>query len=322
MRKFLSYLHDRRLPLLLYAATCAVFAAVCALTGLNWQIVCYALLLTGFFLLLFLLIDGARYFRLLRALAHFDEVTALLPAPRDAVEAAYQRLLREQTGNFRRYRGEQAASRADALDYYTLWVHQIKTPIAALRLLLDNGTQNAAERELFKIEQYADLALRYVKLEDISSDLLVAACKLSPIVHACIKKFSLLFISQKLSVRIDPLPESVVSDARWLAFILEQVIGNSIKYTRSGGVHIYFKNGALAIADTGIGIRAEDLPRIFEKGFTGCNGRLDARASGIGLYLAKKAADALSIELSARSKVGAGTLISLTFPAQDTFARV
>ncbi len=322
MRKFLGYLHYRRLPLMLYAATCAVFAAVCALAGLNWQIVCYALLLVGFFLFILLLIDGARYLHLLRALTRFDETAMLLPAPRDAVETAYQGLLRGQAEKFRRYRGEQAASRADALDYYTLWVHQIKTPIAALRLLLDNGTQNAAKRELFKIEQYADLALRYVKLEDISSDLVADACRLSPIVRACVRKFSLLFIWQKLSVRIDPLPETVVSDARWLAFILEQIIGNSIKYTRSGGVHIYFENGALTVSDTGIGIRAGDLPRIFEKGFTGCNGRLDARASGIGLYLAKKAADALSIGLSASSEVGAGTSISLTFPAQDAFARM
>ena len=318
MHKLGSYLRFRWMPLLLYAATLGIFSVMCNLTGLDRSVVRYALLLTGFCLLVLLAIDGARYFRLLCLLERFDAETAHLPPPRDASEAAYQQLLRGQIAAFRRYRSEQAALRADALDYYTLWVHQIKTPIAALRLLLADGDP-AASRELFKIEQYADLALRYIKLNELSSDLVVAPCQLDPIVRACVKKYALLFIAKNLTVRIDPLPQTVVTDARWLAFILEQIIGNSVKYTPAGGVHIHFADGALRVDDTGIGIRAEDLPRIFEKGFTGCNGRLDMRASGIGLYLAKTAADALAVSIRVCSSPGAGTSVRLTFPPEDAF---
>jgi len=151
-----------------------------------------------------------------------------------------------------------------------------------------------------------------------TSDLVIERCDLGGIVHECIKKFGVLFIYKKLSVDISPIDFIVLSDRRWLLFILEQIISNAIKYTAKGGIRVYMQGRQLVIEDSGIGIRTEDLPRIFSKGYTGYNGRLDSRASGVGLYLAKKAAYALKIAIRVESAVGRGTKALLSFPNPDT----
>jgi signal transduction histidine kinase len=133
-----------------------------------------------------------------------------------------------------------------------------------------------------------------------------------------VKKFGLLIVYKRLSVNIEPIDANVLSDRRWLSFILEQALSNAVKYTPAGSIHISFEKYRLTVTDTGIGIPPEDLPRIFSKGYTGQNGRLDGRASGIGLYLAKKAADALNIRLNVQSRVGEGTTFTLILPPPDT----
>ena len=207
-------------------------------------------------------------------------------------------------------------------DYYTLWAHQIKTPIAAMELVLRQDTSPQAEvlkQELFKVQRYAELALQYNKLQDLASDLVITRCDLNAILRECVKKYALLFIHQGLSVEIAPMTETVVSDKKWLGFLLEQIISNGAKYTHTGGMRIYMDGERLVLADTGIGIRPEDLPRIFERGYTGYNGRLDSRASGIGLYMAKRVADALGIALAVESQLDQGTRVFLRFPDGDAF---
>ena len=233
-------------------------------------------------------------------------------------------MIRALTQENERLKTENLRQQEEQKEYYTLWVHQIKTPISAMRLLLDANREEQTpllRQELFKVDQYADLALRFVKLGDIQSDLIIERCDLNEIAHAAVKKYSLLFVYSKLTARIEPLAKDIPCDRMWLEFILGQLLSNSVKYTRSGGVRIYMEGMALIVEDTGIGIRKEDLPRIFEKGYTGYNGRMDTRASGIGLYLAKRAADALRISISVDSAPGAGTRVTLRFPADDAFAR-
>jgi signal transduction histidine kinase len=228
-----------------------------------------------------------------------------LPEPSDALEGDYIRLLGELCTAYDALKKRLAKSQNESLDYFTLWVHQIKTPIAALRLVLSQADNNLVDdaditgiirQELFKIERYADMALRYIKLTDIASDLLIEKIILGELIHESAKKFGILFVYQRLSLDIEPCGVTILSDKKWLAFIIEQIISNAVKYTSKGGVSIYMEGGRLAIKDSGIGIRPEDLPRVFSKGYTGYNGRIDNRASGIGLYLAKKAADALRIQ--------------------------
>lgn len=325
MSKLLAYLKYRLTLIIFYLIAVIAVLVIQYLANQDMVLARYTVLLLSFFLLLIMLVDGIRFMRhrrMLRALSAALYHTAReLPEPDDALEADYIRLLHDLGRGYDALKKQLSTARNDSLEYYTLWVHQIKTPIAALRLVLsamDGESAGVIRQELFKIEQYADLALRYVKLADVSSDLVIETCDLSRIVHESVKKFGVLFVYQKLTIDIAPIRHAVTSDKRWLGFIIEQILSNALKYTPAGGIRICMEGRALVIQDSGIGIRPEDLPRIFTKGYTGYNGRLDNRASGIGLYLAKKAADALSIMIHITSQVGVGTKVSLLFPNPDT----
>jgi len=248
-----------------------------------------------------------------------------LPDPIDGLTGDYDAIIRALTQENERLKTESIRQQEEQKEYYTLWVHQIKTPISAMRLLLDHKDDEGArllKQELFKVDQYADLALKFVKLGDIASDLVIERCDLNEIARAAVKKYSLLFVYSKLTAQIDPLAKDIPCDRMWLEFILCQLLSNSVKYTHTGGVRIYMDKNALVVEDTGIGIRKEDLPRIFEKGYTGYNGRMDTRASGIGLYLVKRAADALGIRVDVSSVLGKGTRVVLHFPVLDEFAQM
>ena len=253
----------------------------------------YTVLLMSFFLAIILFCDWIRFAHRRRALRELSLYAPPreLPSPTDALQADYIRALGELAAAYDGLKARLNAAHGETLEYYTLWVHQIKTPIAALTLLLadmESGQAGVMKQELFKIEQYADLALRYIKLEDIASDLVIECCELGVVVRECVKKFGLLIVYKRLSVIIEPIQANMLSDKRWLSFILEQALSNAVKYTPAGTIRISLENNRLTVTDTGIGIRPEDVPRIFSKGYTGQNGRLDGRASGIGLYLAKK----------------------------------
>jgi len=322
--KVFSYLRYR-LPLILFYSIAVVLIPLVQYLGNQDMIYArYTVILLSFALLIILLIDGARYLQRRRALealsSELYDATRHLPEPSNALEADYIRLLAELGHAYDAVRRRLETAQNDSLEYYTLWVHQIKTPIAAMDLVLqkmDGEPAGVIRQELFKIERYADLALRYVKLADISTDLVIETCNLGDIVHESVKKFGVLFVYQKLTVDIAPIDLQVMSDKRWLGFIVEQILSNALKYTAVGGIRIYLQDRHLVIEDSGIGIRPEDLPRIFSKGYTGRNGRLDSRASGIGLYLAKKAADPLSVTIRVESQVGSGTQVALAFPNPD-----
>lgn len=200
-------------------------------------------------------------------------------------------------------------------DYYTMWAHQIKTPIFALRLLLqeDPAKNKDALAELFKIEQYVEMVLGYLRTEDMSSDLKLSRCALDPIIRDQIHKYAGIFVSKKLALTYDGISESVLTDEKWLGFAIGQILSNALKYTRTGGIRIYWKDTTLIIEDSGIGIRAEDLPRIFEKGYTGVNGRENNRATGIGLYLSRKIMKRLGHRIYVTSEEGKGTKVFLEF---------
>lgn len=173
------------------------------------------------------------------------------------------------------------------------------------------------DQELFKIEQYVEMALQYIKIKQLSSDLVIREYSLKNIINTSVKKYAALFIYKKLSIDLEGLELMVLTDSKWLSFIIEQLLSNAIKYTNHGGIRIYMENRSLVIEDSGIGIHSEDMERIFEKGYTGYNGRLDKKASGIGLYLVKKVADSLAIKVTISSIVGIGTKAVLTFPEQE-----
>lgn len=205
----------------------------------------------------------------------------------------------------------------DLMDYYTLWVHQIKTPIAASQLLVqnieDSDLRKQMEQELFKIDSYANLVLQYLRLESFHDDLVLKRVPLEELVKEVVRKYAIFFIQKGLTVDLHDLDVSVITDRKWLLVIIEQLLSNSLKYTSAGGIEIYFDDQTLYIKDSGIGIKDSDILRVFERGFSGYNGHLTQQSSGLGLYLTKKIADQLGHQIHMTSQVGQGTTVAIHF---------
>ncbi|MGN0695297.1 MAG: sensor histidine kinase [Oscillospiraceae bacterium] len=315
---FMGYLKAHVKSIIVWLTMIAVFAAVFGLFGLPCEAVLYGGAVSGFFGLIFFIIDYMAFCRRKKALEKAaGEITLTLdslPAPRSGIEAEYDELVRQLFCELKNTENETAARLSDMTEYYTRWVHQIKTPIAAADLILQSTCcPEKAEltEDLRRIEQYAEMVLCYLRLDSDSTDFVIKEYDLDGMIRQAVRKFSSQFIRRKLKLIYSPVEKTVLTDEKWLLFVIEQVISNAVKYTPSGEVEIYCENElTLCIRDTGIGVAPEDIPRIFEKGYTGCNGRLDKKASGIGLYLCRRICGKLGHSISAESSAN-GTVIRI-----------
>lgn len=323
-----DYIRSRRISVLAWATVCAVFAVVFALWSLPLKAVLYGAAVSGFFGLTAAAVDYIYYRRKrLRLKKLADEIIYTadgLPDRVYGVEEDYCALVRILYDNMRRAEDEAAEKLSEMTDYYTLWAHQIKTPIAAMGLILQEGG-GTHDRELYdnlqKIGQYAEMVMCYLRLDSDSTDFVIKEYDLDNIVRQAVRKFSRQFIRKKLSLTYEPLERTVITDEKWLLFVIEQIISNAVKYTKTGGAEIYCEEPlTLCIRDTGIGTAPEDLPRIFEKGYTGCNGRIDKKASGIGLYLCKRICGKLGHKISAESAPGGGFILKIDMNTQKSCA--
>ena len=314
-----SFLARRWAGLLLFLACAGIFALVFSLYDLELEAVLYA---GGLCLLLLLAVLAADFCRSLARRRRYEEIfrnlpllPEELPATRTVEEADLQEILKELGCRMEAALTEWENWRQESMDYYTTWVHQIKTPISVMRMTLegeDTEEHRELSAELFRIEQYVEMVLSYLRLDSDSSDYVFQEYDLDSIIRQAVHKYAPLFVRKKLRLSYEPVNVKVLTDEKWLLFILEQILSNSIKYTQEGSVSIPLaQDKVLNISDTGIGIAPEDLPRIFEKGFTGYNGRSDKKSTGLGLYLCKKAAGRLSHKISVQSKPGAGTVVSI-----------
>ena len=244
-----------------------------------------------------------------------------LPKSLDIRIDYYHKIIEKLYEELEKLTQENRQKNTDMVDYYSMWVHQIKTPIAAMNFLLDNEEvdQKILQQELFKIERYVEMVLTYIRLDSISSDYVITKINLDEVVKDSVKKYATIFINKKIKLNYVSHETMVISDKKWLSFAFEQILGNSVKYSGAGGeITIETYENKLVIEDNGMGIKEEDLPRIFEKGFTGFNGRYEKKSSGLGLYLCKKTLDKLGHHIEISSKVGEGTRIEITFPKEDT----
>ena len=243
-----------------------------------------------------------------------------LPAPKNQIEEDYQFIISKLQEEAKMTQMKSSEDYNNMIEYYTVWAHQIKTPIAAMRLNLQSEDTESARRlmgDLNRIEAYVEMVLTFLRLDSDSTDYVIKEYDLDEIIRPAIRKFSKEFILKKLKLEYEPVEYKTITDTKWLSFIIEQTISNSVKYTAEGSVRIYMEEpGILCIEDTGIGISEEDLPRIFENGYTGFNGREDKRASGIGLYLCKRIADNLGHKIYAESEAGKGTKMFLDMRAR------
>ena len=300
----------------------AVFAAVFALYGIRMEAAWYPILITALFGVIMLAAGFVRYDkrrrnmeRILSSDGIFPDSADILPKAESLEEEDYHELLGKMEAAFRKKKGEWDASRRDMDDYYAIWVHQIKAPIAVMKVMLqqeDTPENRELSAELFRVEQYAEMALCYVRLGEGASDLVIQEYDLDTIIRKAVRKYAGQFIRRRIRLVYEGTAVRVITDEKWLSFIIEQLLSNAVKYTSEGSVTIAVEDGKkLSVTDTGIGISPEDMPRIFEKGYTGYNGRLDKKSTGIGLYLCRKAAEKLGHVLTAESEPGKGSRFTI-----------
>jgi signal transduction histidine kinase len=314
-----AYLKCQIKLILLLAAFVLTFAFVFSLYDLPVEAVGYAALLCTAIGTFYAAACCLRYFRRHRQLTGLQSQITLsiddLPVPKDLLEKDYQKLIKTLHEDKVSFAENEGRERRDMVDYYTLWAHQIKTPIAAMMLLMQSEESERNKElsiELFKIEQYVEMVLQYLRTDSESSDFVIMKHSLDGMVRQAVRKYAKMFIYKKISLDFKDLNREVITDDKWLVFVIEQILSNSLKYTSRGTISIYLEgNSTLVVEDTGIGIRPEDLPRVFEKGFTGYNGREDKKSTGIGLYLCKRILTKLSHTISVESEVGKGTKVKV-----------
>lgn len=220
------------------------------------------------------------------------------------------------------------------LEFITSWVHEIKTPIAVTRLVIENSSNkpkedvlNSIEEEIDKIDNYVEQSLYYSKIDDFSKDYFISEHNLEKIIKKHITKHAKLFINKRIKVQIDNVDFSVSTDKKWLGFIIDQILSNSLKYTAENGTikisgEKLDKEKILIIEDNGIGIKKEDIDRVFSRGFTGHNGRETYKSTGMGLYLAKELSKKLGHHISIESSYGEYTKIKIHFPKLTDYFNV
>jgi len=325
MKVLRYYLRERLKILLIFMACGLIWACVFRLYHLEMEAIGYAFFLMTLFLGIVIAIDFWLYVRKHRALTRWLEIVDIAEdhfvSDMTLSGHDYQALISQLRIKNQESEQKNAAYVLELEDYFTLWAHQIKLPIAAMKLLLE--TEEVPDKyllksELFRIDQYSDMVMAFLRTKSDHTDYVFAYIHMDEVIRQVIRKFSMSFIVKKIRLRYEPVTFEVLSDEKWLAFVLEQILSNALKYTTEGTIAIYaLADDKLVIEDTGIGIEASDLPRIFEKGFTGFNGRTDKKASGLGLYLCRQILHQLSHDIHIESQVGCGTKVILSLGHDD-----
>lgn len=320
-----SYIKKRILPAVLLFGLFAFQLACFALYGLPVEAVIYPSVI---YLVILLVIAVVDYVGFCKKRRHLMELVSIpenlleeLEEYSGAYDDDYKKIIEAMEDNLRAFAAGADGNFSEMLDYYTLWVHQIKTPIASMRLTLQNEDSSLARkisRDLTDIEQYVDMVMCYLRLDSDSTDYVFKEYDIDEVVKQAVRKQAGQFISKGISLEYEPLDKNVLTDDKWLSFVVGQILSNALKYTNEGSVRIYSEESAheyaLCIKDTGIGIAPEDVPRIFDKGYTGFNGRSDKKASGLGLYLCRRICNNLGVNLRAESERGKGTTVHIGFP--------
>ncbi len=325
---FDGYLKENLSEVVMYIGFMFIFPVIFYLYNIRTDAVKYAFLLSFVWFLAWEAVRFARYKKRHEELLEAERKASAelydLPETFSVIEKDYQRILKRVYHDKAELESDGREFREETADYYGMWAHQIKTPIAALKVLLQSYSlpDKADERtfefirgmksEVFKIEQYVEMALTYLRTADMTADFVFGTYELDDIIRQAVKKYSQIFILNKIKLNYEPVGETVLTDEKWLTFVIEQLLSNALKYTREGSISIYTQKVSeeeecLVIEDTGIGILPEDLPRVFEKGFTGYNGRENKKSTGIGLYLCKTIMDKLRHGIWLESEVGKGT---------------
>jgi len=317
---FLIFLREKIITIILFIICVFIFWIIFFLYHIATSVALYPAILCGVVWLFYGMFQYFFYYKAhkkqLNLLNHIDVTFDNLPGSRTLLETDYQNLLKKLNEEKNKQIAQAEKKSRDMIEYISLWAHQIKTPITGMELILQNmeDRETASLKEkLFEINEYVDTSMQYIRMESLNSDLLIEEYPLISVIRQAVKYYSKIFIMKKISLDLQEMDTLVVTDEKWLVFVLKQILSNALKYTPAGKkISIYMDINfvkTLVIEDTGIGISAEDLPRIMERGFTGYNGRMDKKATGIGLYLTRQILDRLNHEITIESVSGQGTKV-------------
>lgn len=311
------YIKQKIKIFLVFLLFCVIFAVVFFLYKLPIESVIYPTMICGLFGIIFVALDFVRTKRKHKMLLEISRLSSAMinemPSASGIEDCDYQKIIRALQKEISQLETDSNNRFNDMVDYYTVWAHQIKTPIASMRLTLQNEDTKLSRRllsDLFHIEQYVEMIMAFLRIDSTSSDYVFKEHNIDTLIRQTVKKFAHEFIDRKITLEYEPIDYTVITDDKWMSFVIEQVLSNALKYTRKGSIKIYMnEQKMLCIEDTGIGIAPEDLPRVFEKGYTGYNGRSDKKASGLGLYLCKIICQKLDLKITVSSKLDKGTTV-------------
>lgn len=331
--KIKKYLLDNKFLIVFYIVLMSFISSVVYLDT-TLKISFYNLLYINFVSFTFFLIYiissyllKKRYYTLLYDIVNYEEdIINSLPYPKTYEETLYNTLFKKIYEKQNIKLEELHEEKRENLEFTNTWVHEIKTPIAVMRLIMENNTSKNSdeilsdlEDELDKIDDYVEQSLYYSKLDSFSKDYFIKEIDAQKLMKEIIKRYAKTFINKQIKIDISPSPLTICTDKKWIEFIINQILSNSLKYTHEKGrIKINFENlekeQRIIIEDNGIGIKEEDIGRVFDKGFTGYTGRKYYKSTGMGLYLAKKLAKKLSHNISIESVYGNYTKVTIHFP--------
>lgn len=335
---FFKYLKENYKLIILYAVLMIfIYTAIYidSRSGIQTSNLLYIAMVSFFMFMMFLLIDYNEKYRYIKKLKQFEtseDKTPMLPVPKDYKDEIYSSIVEDLYNFYSNSLRDMESKFKENNEFMTAWVHEIKTPITTSKLLLDSfdgddsSFMNSMSEEIDKIDDYVEKVLYYSRSDDFSKDYIISELNLNKIIKESVKKHSIIFIRKHINF-INKVDENffIDSDKKWIVFIINQFVSNSLKYTRVNG-NIKFSvsendnEKILILEDDGIGIKKEDINRIFTKSFTGSNGRnSNIKASGLGLYLSQKMAKKLGHYITLESEYGRGTTVCLHFPKWNDY---
>ena len=281
--------------------------------GIDYNYILYIVLVSIFLFLLANIISFIKYRSTLDDMTYWAKDPSVKPPDLIIKETEFFEAINKLCKSNKENEKQFDIKMKELKDYISIWTHQIKTPLFSLDLILNDHPidSHQAKAEVFEIEEYIDSLLSYIRLESLSTDFVFEKQSLDNLIRSSIKKYAKVFIKRKNKINFTPSNLNITTDEKRFGLILDQILSNANKYTQDGEISIYVKDNNLIIEDTGIGIRKEDLPRVFDKSYTGYNGRIYKKSTGIGLNLVKTTAENLSIDVGIDSKVDVGTKVIL-----------
>lgn len=334
-----KYIFDRKYLIVFYILLMIFISSVAYLDtfgGVSPVNIVYINVVSGVFFIFYIIgeyLVKRRYYNEINDIIknNQEDIINRIPEPRTHEQKLFNNMLKimydKQSEKIERLYEEKRENQ----EFITTWVHEVKTPISVIRLLIENGHEdellNSVEEEIDKIESQVEQALYYSRTDDFSKDYFINELELEKVVKEVVKANAKTFISKRIKISIDDINLTVLSDKKWMLFIINQILSNSLKYTGNDGtIHISCqedeKEKRLIIEDNGIGIRPEDVNRVFEKGFTGYTGRQHSKSTGIGLYLSKRLARKLGHDITLESGEGKYTRVVIYFPKLVNYLNV